>query len=113
MSANVLAEIHRVVAASGDADDVLRAVVAALAAEPGVVWAGITFLEAGELVLGPSAGSPDEARRHVVPIAYRGDSVGELVVDGAPEPTSLAQVAAAISDYVLLGWDTGGTAWEP
>ena len=113
MSASVLAEIDRVVAGGGDADDVLRAVVAALAAEPGVKWVGITFLEAGELVLGPSAGSPDEGRRHVTPIAYRGDPVGELVVDGAAKPTSLAQVAAAISDYVLLGWDTGGTAWEP
>ena len=113
MSAGALAEIDRVVAGGGDADDVLRAVVAALAAEPGIEWAGITFLEAGELVLGPSAGSPDEARRHVTPIAYRGDPIGELVVDGAAEPTSLARVAASLSEYVLLGWDTGGTVWEP
>lgn len=113
MSANVLAEIDRVVAAGGDADDVLRAVVAALAAEPDIAWAGITFVEDGQLVLGPSAGSPEEDRRQVTPIAYRGDPVGELVVDGAAEPASLAEVAAAISDYVLLGWDTGGTAWEP
>jgi hypothetical protein len=113
MSAGALAEIDRVVASGGDADDVLRAVVAALAAEPEIGWAGITFLEGGELMLGPSAGSPNEARRHVTPIAYRGELVGELVVDGTVEPTSLAQVAAAISDYALLGWDTGGTAWEP
>ena len=113
MSASVLAEIDRVVVAGGDADDVLRAVVAALAAEPEITWAGITFLEAGELVLGPSAGSPDEARRHVTAIAYRGDPVGELVVDGTGDATFLAEIAASLSDYVLLGWDTGGTAWEP
>ena len=113
MSAGAMAEIERVVAAGGDADDVLRAVVAALAAEPEIAWAGITFLEAGELVLGPSAGSPDEARRHVTAISYRSEPVGELVVDGAVDEASLARFATAISEYVLLGWDTGGSVWEP
>ena len=113
MSTSTLAEIDRVAGSGGDADDVLRAVVAALAAAPEIAWAGITFLEAGELVLGPSAGSPDETRRHVTAISFRGDHVGELVVDGAVEQTSLAQIATAISDYVLLGWDTGGSTWEP
>ncbi len=113
MSPGSLAAVDRVVGEGGDADDVLRAVVAALAAEPDIAWAGIEFLEAGELVLGPSAGLPDETRRHAVPIAYRGEPVGELIVDGVADRASLEDVAASLSEYVLLGWDTGGNAWEP
>jgi len=113
MSPSQLDAVERIVEAGGEADDVLRAVVAALAAEPGISWAGIRFLEAGELVLGPSAGSPDETRRTATAIAYRGDAVGELVVDGSADPTTLDAVATSISAYVLLGWDTGGSAWEP
>jgi hypothetical protein len=113
MSPSSLEAVDRVVGEGGDADDVLRAVVAALAAEPDIAWAGIEFLEAGELVLGPSAGLPDETRRWVTTIAYRGEAVGELVIDGAAEQSSLDRVAMLISEYVLLGWDTGGNAWEP
>lgn len=97
----------------GDADDVLRAVVEALAAEPAIDWAGIRFVEDGLLVLGPSAGTPDEALRTVTEIAYRGETVGELVVDGDVGRSLLEDVAAQISPYVLLGWDTGGALWEP
>ena len=71
MSCGSREAVDRVVGEGGDADDVLRAVVAKLAADPDIAWAGIGFLEAGELVLGPSAGSPDETRRHVATIAYR------------------------------------------
>ena len=113
MSPGSLEAVDRVVGEGGDADDVLRAVVAALAAEPDIAWAGIEFLEAGELVLGPSAGSSDKTRRRVTTIAYRDESVGELVIDGVAEQSSLDRVAVLISEYVLLGWDTGGNAWEP
>ena len=97
----------------GEADDVLRSAVALVAADPKISWASIRFLEAGELVAGPSAGAPDEARRVAVPIAYQGDPVGELVLDGDADPTLLARAAELLSAYVLLGWDTGGEAWEP
>jgi hypothetical protein len=113
MSAGVRTEIDRLVAAGGEADDVLRAIVAALGDEPEIAWAGITFLEAGDLVLGPSAGSPDEARRQVTAISYREDPVGELVIDGTVDEATLEHIATAISEYVLLGWDTGGSAWDP
>ncbi len=113
MSAGALNAVDRVVGEGGDADDVLRAVVEALAAEPEIAWVGVHFLDDGGLVLGPSAGSPDEAKRFVAPIAYRGDPVGELVVDGVVDEASLAQVAARLSEYVLLGWDTDGNTWEP
>jgi putative methionine-R-sulfoxide reductase with GAF domain len=97
----------------GEADDVLRAVVATLTADPGTTWAGIAFLEEGELVLGPESGSPDEGPRARVPIVFGGDAVGELWVDGDADAAVLEKVAELISPYVLIGWDTGGELWEP
>lgn len=108
-----LKNIDRVVAEGGDADDVLRAIVATLVTEPEITWAGIRFLEGGELVLGPAAGTPDETHRHATPIAFRDDLVGELVVDGTAAQPLLDRIAMQISAYVLLGWDTGGDAWVP
>jgi hypothetical protein len=103
--------VDEIVAAGGDADDVLRAVVAELV-EDGCAWAGIWFAEGGHLELGPEAGIPDEARRLRVPIVFRDERVGELGVDGG-EPGLVERVAAQISPWVLLGWDTGGEAWTP
>lgn len=113
MSGDVLERIGRIVGQGGDADDVLRAVVRALADEAGTVWAGISFLEDGTLELGPQAGVPDETRRVGVPVTYRNVRVGELAVDGKATPALLEQVATLVSAHVLLGWDTGGEAWEP
>jgi len=113
VSARVLEAVDRVLERGGDADDVLRGVVAALEDEPEIDWAGIFFLEDGELVLGPAAGAPDPARRAQVPIAYEGDRVGELVVDGETDRSLLERIAALVAAHVLLGWDTGGEAWEP
>src|SRR5262245_42987557 len=98
---------------AGDPDEVLRETVRVLASEPDATWAGIAFLERGELTLGPSFGRPDETRRHRVPIVYQDERVGELWVDGEPDPVFLARVADVISTHVLIGWDTGGEAWEP
>ena len=99
-------------AAGGDADDVLRAVVAELV-EGGCAWAGIWFVEGGRLELGPEAGAPDEARRLRVPIEFRDERVGRARRGRASEPALVERVAALISPYVLLGWDTGGEAWTP
>jgi hypothetical protein len=95
-----------------DADDVLRETVASLVAD-GCAWAGIFFVEDGELVLGPAAGEPHEALRRTVPVTWKGDRVAELAVDGDVAPERLEQVAADIADLCLVGWDTGGEAWEP
>ena len=107
------AEIDRILAETDEADDALRAVVALLAGEPGVAWAGIAFLEEGRLTLGPAAGSEDAARRVTVPVTFNGDPVGEVWVDGEADGALLAHVAAAVSTHVLVGWDTGGDSWEP
>jgi putative methionine-R-sulfoxide reductase with GAF domain len=106
-------ELEAIVAEGGDADDVLRAVVAALAGRYG--WAGIFFVEEGELVLGPQAGSADEPSRTRVPVSFNGDRIGELAVDGVPEGdrTSLERAAELVAGHCLVGWDTGGEDWEP
>ena len=98
---------------SADADDVLRQTVATLAAADGCTWAGIFFVEEGELVLGPEAGAPDEARRVAVPVTWKGDRIAELAADGAVDRAQLERVAMEIADLCLVGWDTGGKAWEP
>ena len=110
---SALDAIDRILDRGGDADDVLRAVLAALAAEPSIAWAGISFREQGELVPGPAAGEPDESRRTTVEISYEGTPVGALAADGEPDRALLDRVATLVSAHVLLGWDTGGESWEP
>jgi putative methionine-R-sulfoxide reductase with GAF domain len=108
-----LDSVRRIVDAEAEADDVLRAVVTAVASAPGTSWAGIAFFEDGTLRLGPSDGEADAERRTRIPISYDEGAVGELWVDGEVERDELEQIAALIAPYVLIGWDTGGEAWEP
>lgn len=63
---------------------------------------------------------PSTRSEIVVPIAYQGRVVGEIDVDsdepaafGAADRELLERVAALVSPYCLVGWDTGGEAWEP
>jgi hypothetical protein len=109
-----LEALDRVLNRGGDADDVLREVVA-IVARP-FAWAGILFREDGRLVLGPSAGEADESRRTTVPVSFQGSPVAELAVDGDLDGDARAfveRVALVISPYCLVGWDTGGEAWTP
>jgi len=106
-------EIGEILERGGDADDVLRKVVSGLAARPDVSWAGIAFVEEGALRLGPTAGDEDEAARARAEVSYQGANVGELWVDGALSQKELEPIAALIAPLVLIGWDTGGEAWEP
>jgi putative methionine-R-sulfoxide reductase with GAF domain len=113
-NAGALEALDRVLNRGGDADDVLRGAVEILARR--FVWAGIFFREEGRLVLGPEAGAADEARRTTLPIAYRGDPVAELAVDGDVDEEDrrfLERVAVLISAHCLVGWDTGGEQWAP
>ena len=113
MSSGPLAEIERLLAEAEDADDVLRGTVSVLLADPRIVWAGIGFVEEDTIALGPSEGVPDDARRTCVPIVFQGAVVGELWADGDVAATLLEQVAERIAPQALIGWDTGGVAWEP
>jgi hypothetical protein len=97
-----------------DADDVLRDAVAEL--RRSYDWAGIAFVEEGELVLGPATGA-EPAETLDLPILYDGAQVAQLRVappDVTPEQrASLEREAERLSPYCLVGWDTGGEAWSP
>ena len=63
---------------------------------------------------------PSTRSEIVVPIAYEGQVVGEIDVDsdtpaafGPEDRELLERVALLVSPYCLVGWDTGGEAWEP
>ena len=112
--AAALETVEGIVDRGGDADDVLRAVVAALHEQAGYAWAGILFVESGGLVLGPEAGEAGAARRTTVPVSWQGERVAELAVEtteDAGEPF-LERVAQLVSGHCLVGWDTGGEPWE-
>jgi hypothetical protein len=100
-----------IIAAGGEPDEVLRKVVAGLVESGAATWAGILFVESGDLVLGPEAGTPtgDAVR---VPVLYDGKPVAELAAEGA-DPALIERIAALIGEQCLVGWDTGGEAWEP
>jgi len=90
---------------------VLRDVVAVLHHD--YSWVGISFVEEGELVLGPALGEQTvEPTR--ISISYENNVVGELgVVADEIDRELLERVAALIAPYCLVGWDTGGEAWSP
>lgn len=107
--------IEGIVERGGDADDVLRAVVAALHEQAGYPWAGILFVEGGGLVLGPEAGDAGgNATRTSVPVSWQGERVAELEVEGADNADRpfLERVGQLVSGHCLVGWDTGGEPWE-
>jgi putative methionine-R-sulfoxide reductase with GAF domain len=105
--------LQRVVCRGDEADDVLRGTVAALVVEPAITWAGIAFVENGELRLGPTAGVANEAARQRVPIVFEDALVAELWVDGQVERAELDRIATVVAPYALIGWDTAGEAWDP
>jgi hypothetical protein len=115
-TSGALEAIDRILNRGGDADDVLRQVVATLHENAGYPWAGISFVERGALVLGPQAGKPHgDERRTRVPVLWQGERIAELAVDDAPEEDRmfLERVALLVSGHCLVGWDTGGESWEP
>jgi len=109
-----LAAIDQILNRGGDADEVLREVVAALHRD--YSWVGISFVEDGELVLGPAQGE-QTAEPTSIPISYENNVVAELGVIAdeidARDRVFLERVAVLIGPYCLVGWDTGGEAWSP
>jgi hypothetical protein len=107
-----LEALDRILSRGGDADDVLREVVRALADR--YEYAAIKFVEGDDLVPGPSVGTPDVSAS-AWPITFQGMRVAELEVSPAPaeDRAFLEQVATIVSPYCLVGWDTGGERWTP
>ena len=111
-SAAMLATVAELVAGDDDADDILRAVVAELVSSGTAVWAGIYFVEGGDLVLGPQAGTPEPDARTAVPVVYDGTQVADLAADRCDDHALLAGVAGLVAIQCLVGWDTGGVPWD-
>ena len=111
-----LEAIDRILDRGGEADEVLRGVVAVLHGLDDYSWVGISFVEGGELVLGPAQGER-KGKPTAIRISYEGNVVAELgVIAGevkAEDREFLERVALLISPYCLVGWDTGGEAWSP
>ena len=107
----MLEQVERIVESGEDADDILRGVVNELV-HGGAAWAGIFFVEDGELVLGPEAGTPDPGARTTVPVAYEGTHVADLAADRCTDQALLGGVAGLVGLQCLVGWDTGGVPWD-
>ena len=109
-----LEAVDRILNRGDDADAVLREVVQALHERGGYAWAGIFFVEEGELLPGPQAGEPDEAQRRTVAVRWQGTPVAELAVDGGEgdDQELLERVAVLISAHCLVGFDADGAPWE-
>jgi hypothetical protein len=108
-----LEAVERVLNRGGEADEVLRQVVAILHERLGR-FVRISFVEADELVPGPTAGG--EAETFPFPVSFQGRRVADLEVGGelsAQDEDLLRRVATLVSPYALVGWDTRGEAWTP
>jgi hypothetical protein len=106
-----LEAIEGILDRGGDADDVLREVLAVLGRL--YPYVAFEFVEADRVTLGPELGErqgpPAEFQ-----VAYRGRRIGALLAAGAEEGDRpfLERVATLVAPYVLVGWDTGGVPWS-
>jgi hypothetical protein len=112
-------DVQAIVDGGGEADDILRASLAAVHEAAGAPWSAIAFVEEREMVVGPLVGRAPEAGPEpalTVPIVYRGETVAGLWF-GSETPreldSELSRVAALLAPYCLVGWDTGGEHWDP
>jgi hypothetical protein len=115
-----IASIEQIVAHEPEADQILREAVVALYEHiPGVRSVAVAFVESGALAPGPIAGDPITSEPAVtVPVLYERRPVAELWIAGGSAPDDgdqvmLVRVCELLSPYCLVGWDTGGEAWEP
>jgi putative methionine-R-sulfoxide reductase with GAF domain len=115
--AGALEAVERILNREPEADEVLRQVVAALLDRiDSYSWVGISFVEEGGLVLGPSKGADGGGPRLEAPVVYNGMHVATLAVvteasSAEHDQAFLDRVATLISAHCLVGWDTGGEPW--
>jgi acyl-CoA thioester hydrolase len=106
--------VERIVNREAEADEILRQSVATIAKRFDT-FCGIRFVEDGGMVDGPSAGRFAEPKA-IVAITYDGSSVAEIALGSevaAEDRDALDRIAALLSPYCLVGWDTGGESWNP
>jgi hypothetical protein len=112
--------VETIIAHEPEADQILReAVVALYERIPDVRSVAVAFVENGQLAPGPIAGDPISGTPPVTEaVLYERRPVAELWIAGGGLPDEgdrklLVRVCELLSPYCLVGWDTGGEAWEP
>jgi len=112
-------EVQVIVDGGEEADEILRASLAAVHEATGAPWSAIAFVEEREMSVGPLLGAAPGGMpvpALTVPIVYRGETVAGLWF-GSETPreldADLSRVAAMLAPYCLVGWDTGGADWDP
>jgi hypothetical protein len=116
--AGALEAVERILNRESEADEVLRQTVEVV--HDGIdayTWVGLSFVEDGNSVLGPSKGANEGRPRLETPVVYGGMHVATLLVETQAPPTEqdtsfLERVAVLVSAHCLVGWDTGGVPWE-
>ncbi len=106
--------IERIVNRESEADEILRQSVATIAKRFDT-FCGIRFVEDGGMIDGPSSGDYAEPQA-VVPITYDDSSIAEVALGMALEEDdrdAFDRIAKLLSPFCLVGWDTGGEAWNP
>ena len=82
----IAGRVQEVVNGGEEADDILRASLAAVHEGAGAPWSAIAFVEEGQMAVGPVVGTaPDGAPAPALalPIVYRGDTVAALWLGSA------------------------------
>jgi hypothetical protein len=112
-------EVRAIVDSGQEADEILRASLAAMHEATGAPWSAIAFVEEREMSVGPLVGQAPEGTpvpAMVVAIVYRGETVAGLwFASETPREldADLSSVAALLAPYCLVGWDTRGEHWDP
>ena len=114
-----LEAVDRILNREPEADEVLRQTVAVLHDRiDDFAWVGLSFVEEGELVLGPRQGDEGAGTEAIeIPVVYQGGHMANLGVRSNRAFTTedrgfLERVALLISAHCLVGWDTGGVPWS-
>ncbi len=106
--------IERIINRESEADEILRQSVATIA-KRFETFCGIRFVEDGGMIDGPSGGDYAEPQS-VVSITYDDSSIAEIAL-GMPleeeDRDAFDRIAKLLSPFCLVGWDTGGEAWNP
>jgi hypothetical protein len=108
-----LEAVEQVLDSGGEADDVLRQIVAILH-ERLDRFVRISFVEQEGQIAGPQAG--EETTTTAIPIVFHGNRVADLETGGklsVDDQVLLERVATLVSPYALVGWDTAGEEWTP
>ena len=112
--------VQAVIDGGEEADDILRAALAAVHEGASAPWSAIAFVEEGQMAIGPLHGQ--RARRHAgarprgadrLPRRHRRRALARERARDAASTAELERAAALLAPYCLVGWDTGGEEWVP